>query len=100
MHDLAKVIAEMNNLAVKEFENLSVTKPFNSYTFSKDEDLGLGTQYILKTNGDNWLVIKKNYTDTTNEMLYASDKNNSGISKALAWTNRATLAYVDSTSNI
>lgn len=71
---------------------------FATYKLVQSEDLGAGTKYILKANGNTgtsgWLMIRKTYTDTTSVMAYASQTNNPTVTTAsAAWTNRATLVY-------
>lgn len=66
---------------------------YGDYKLVQTEDLGAGIKYIQKSNGTNWLMIKKTYTDSGSQLSYASAVNNAGVTEAQAWTNRATLTY-------
>lgn len=66
---------------------------YASYKLSNVEDLNLGTKYLLKYDGTNWLMIKKVYTDTTSAFTYASQTNNAGVAFSAAWVARTTLTY-------
>ena len=63
------------------------------YKMVQSEDLGAGTKYLQKSNGTKWHMIKKTYTDLGSQFAYASAVNNTGVTEAQAWTNRATLTY-------
>ncbi len=57
------------------------------------EDFGLGTKYILKSDGVKWLLIRKTYTDTATTMEYAGIGNNSGVTFDSAWAQRESLNF-------
>lgn len=80
-----KPVADSNPVPVKMVAN--------TLSLLQSEDLGTGTKYILKSDGTNWLMVRKTYTDTASQLAYASAKNNSTITIATAWANRATLTY-------
>lgn len=65
----------------------------SSFSLVQSEDLGAGTKYILKSNGNAWQMIRKTYTDTSSLMRYASATNNATITLESAWANRTTLTY-------
>ena len=73
--------------------HVPVVKLYGSLSLVQSEDLGTGTKYILKSDGANWLMVRKTYTDTASQLAYASAKNNVGTTLANAWDNRATLTY-------
>jgi hypothetical protein len=64
-----------------------------TYKMVQAEDLGTGTKYIFKSNGNGWLMLRKSYTDTSSVMAYAGPVNNSGVSTTQAWAQRTTLTY-------
>lgn len=73
---------------------------FATYKFVRSEDLGTGTKYILKADGNTgatkWLLIRKTYTDTSSVLGYASQTNNPTVTTpTAAWTARASLVYGD-----
>ena len=65
---------------------------YANYKLRNTEDLGEGVKYTLKSDGANWLLIKKTYTDTSAALTYGSQKNNANLTTAAAaWANRATV---------
>ncbi len=67
-----------------------------AYKLVKAEDLGAGTKYILKSDGANWLLIRKTYSDTASDFSYATPALNSSIaSLTAAWSSRASLSYAN-----
>ena len=57
------------------------------------EDLGLGTKYILKSDGVNWVMFRKTYTATSSQRDYAGAMNNEGVTREQAWVQRDSLVY-------
>lgn len=66
---------------------------YQSYKIANSDDQGQGVKYILKTDGLDWLMIRKAYTATSNQYTFASQLTNSGIGLNLAWDVRTELTY-------
>lgn len=66
---------------------------YANYKFIQSEDLGVGVKYILKSDGINWLILRKTYTNTNNLMEYAGSWNNSGITLNTCWGQKTSLVY-------
>lgn len=65
-----------------------------AYKLVQTEDLGEGTKYLLKSDGTNWLLIRKTYADTASEFGYATAVNNTSVTTlSAAWAARTTLTY-------
>jgi hypothetical protein len=70
--------------------------PLAAFKVRNTEDLGTGTKYILKTNGQGqaWMMIKKAYGATGALFGFASVKNNPGLTTiAAAWAGRSAAVY-------
>jgi hypothetical protein len=71
---------------------VSPADKFVAYKFVQSEEIS-GTTYILKSDGDGWLMTKIVSTTTADTATYAGVGNNASITLATAWANKATLVY-------
>lgn len=71
---------------------VSPADKFVAYKFLQSEEIS-GTTYILKSDGDGWLMTKIVSTTTADTATYAGVGNNASITLATAWANKATLVY-------
>lgn len=93
----AQLAAAGLGTAANQVTQLDRTDIFGGYILVKTEDLGAGVKYILKVfSGGKWVLIRKQYTATDSTFDYAGPNNNTGVTAANAWTNRAsTVVYGD-----